>query len=210
VNEILKEGLHIKDAFVKWENSLAAAGSEAQSDPLSIFDAGWRAALATQGAPVPVPFVAGRPAQGAPTPQENEMSEAKGEFPKICELCEKEIGSRIDLDWHGLGNCVPICETCNGSGIAKTGEPKICYTPEQINLMLESARRQALEELAAQGAPGTREPQFTAEELRSCIFTYADGQINFGVTLGRVNNVLRKKHRALAQPGAPTKGQAKQ
>jgi hypothetical protein len=30
------------------------------------------------------------------------------------------------------------------------------------------------------------------------------------VTLGRVNNVLRKKHRALAQPGAPTKGQAKQ
>jgi hypothetical protein len=81
------------------------------------------------------------------------MSEAKGEFPKICELCEKEIGSRIDLDWHGLGNCVPICETCNGSGIAKAGEPKICYTPEQINLMLESARREALEALAAQGAP---------------------------------------------------------
>jgi hypothetical protein len=50
------------------------------------------------------------------------MSEAKGEFPKICELCEKKIGSRIDLDWHGLGNCVPICETCNGSGIARTAE----------------------------------------------------------------------------------------
>jgi hypothetical protein len=76
VNEILKEGLHIKDAFVKWENSLAVAGSEAQSDPLSIFDAGWRAALATQGAPVPVPFVAGRPAQGAPTPPYHEFDKS--------------------------------------------------------------------------------------------------------------------------------------
>jgi hypothetical protein len=106
--------------------------------------------------------LAAPPAQGAPTPQENEMSEAKGEFPKMCELCEKEIGSRIDLDWHGLGNCVPICKTCNGSGIAKTGEPKICYTPEQINLMLESARRQAL------GAPtpaGAELRSLTDEDL---------------------------------------------
>jgi len=45
------------------------------------------------------------------------MSEAKGEFPKICDLCGKVIGTRVDLDWHGLGNCAPICTHCNGSGI---------------------------------------------------------------------------------------------
>src|SRR5580692_3337356 len=41
----------------------------------------------------------------------------KEEYPKPCELCEKQIESREDLDWHGLGNCVPICERCVGSGI---------------------------------------------------------------------------------------------
>lgn len=45
------------------------------------------------------------------------VSEVKGEFPKICELCGKQIGTRLDLDWHGLGNCAPVCMHCNGSGI---------------------------------------------------------------------------------------------
>lgn len=38
-------------------------------------------------------------------------------YPKNCELCEKRIESKDDLDWHGLGNCVPICMHCMGSGI---------------------------------------------------------------------------------------------
>jgi len=53
------------------------------------------------------------------------MSEAQGEFPKICDLCGKKIGTRLDLDWHGLGNCAPICARCAGSGIepqSKDGE----------------------------------------------------------------------------------------
>ena len=45
------------------------------------------------------------------------MSEVQCEFPKVCELCGQKIGSRIDLDWHGLGNCAPICDACSGSGI---------------------------------------------------------------------------------------------
>ena len=36
------------------------------------------------------------------------MSEVKGEYPKPCEFCGDKIGTRIDLDWHGLGNCVPL------------------------------------------------------------------------------------------------------
>jgi hypothetical protein len=98
------------------------------------------------------------------------MSEAKGEFPKICELCEKKIGSRIDLDWHGLGNCVPICETCNGSGIAKTGEPLTFdewwktvpgyhETGVYAGLYKDLAKAAWNAALAAQGAPGTREQQ---------------------------------------------------
>ncbi len=54
------------------------------------------------------------------------MSEPVGKFPKVCDLCGEKIGSRLDQDWHGLGNCVPICERCGGSGIdpAPVGEPQ--------------------------------------------------------------------------------------
>lgn len=39
------------------------------------------------------------------------------EYPKPCGLCPGTIESREDLEWHGLGNCVDICEHCEGSGI---------------------------------------------------------------------------------------------
>jgi hypothetical protein len=39
------------------------------------------------------------------------------EYPKPCGLCPGNIESREDLEWHGLGNCVPICDVCCGSGI---------------------------------------------------------------------------------------------
>ncbi len=38
-------------------------------------------------------------------------------FPQPCELCGKEIAERDDTQYHGLGECVPICPTCFGSGI---------------------------------------------------------------------------------------------
>jgi len=41
-------------------------------------------------------------------------------YPRPCGLCPGQIESSDDLGWHGLGNCVPICEHCLGSGI----EPK--------------------------------------------------------------------------------------
>ena len=37
-------------------------------------------------------------------------------YPRPCGLCPGQIESEADLDWHGLGNCVPICERCHGSG----------------------------------------------------------------------------------------------
>lgn len=48
------------------------------------------------------------------------VREPQAEYPKPCGLCPGQIESKDDLDWHGLGNCVPICERCTGSGI----EPK--------------------------------------------------------------------------------------
>ncbi len=38
-------------------------------------------------------------------------------YPRPCGLCPGQIESEADLDWHGLGNCVPICERCTGSGV---------------------------------------------------------------------------------------------
>lgn len=43
--------------------------------------------------------------------------EAKLPYPRPCGLCLGQIESKEDLDWHGLGNCVPICDICLGSGI---------------------------------------------------------------------------------------------
>jgi hypothetical protein len=49
-------------------------------------------------------------------------------WPQVCHLCNHNMESDTDrAEWHGLGNCVPICPTCNGSGtaeeIAKRGRP---------------------------------------------------------------------------------------
>ena len=38
-------------------------------------------------------------------------------YPFPCGLCPGSIESEADREWHGLGNCVPICERCVGSGI---------------------------------------------------------------------------------------------
>jgi hypothetical protein len=43
--------------------------------------------------------------------------ELRAAYPRPCGLCPSQIESQDDLDWHGLGNCVPICERCVGSGI---------------------------------------------------------------------------------------------
>jgi hypothetical protein len=48
------------------------------------------------------------------------LSGAKQKYPHPCGLCPGQIESEADLDWHGLGNCVPICERCTGSGIEPT------------------------------------------------------------------------------------------
>lgn len=47
-----------------------------------------------------------------------------GTYPRPCGLCPGQIVSEADLDWHGLGNCVAICDRCTGSGI----EPKLQAT----------------------------------------------------------------------------------
>lgn len=41
------------------------------------------------------------------------------DFPYKCFLCGLDMTSAEDrLEWHGLGNCVEICEGCMGSGEA--------------------------------------------------------------------------------------------
>lgn len=40
-------------------------------------------------------------------------------WPQHCDLCNHDMESETDrTEWHGLGNCVPICPTCCGSGTA--------------------------------------------------------------------------------------------
>jgi hypothetical protein len=55
---------------------------------------------------------------------------ASAEYPKPCDLCPGTIESKEDLDWHGLGNCVPICKRCNGSGIEPSTPPQDQVQPK--------------------------------------------------------------------------------
>jgi hypothetical protein len=43
-------------------------------------------------------------------------------YPRPCGLCPAQIESEEDLEWHGLGTCVPICGRCGGSGQEPTDE----------------------------------------------------------------------------------------
>lgn len=52
--------------------------------------------------------------------------------------------------------------------------------------------------------PAQRESgELTAEELKSCVFTFSDGQMNFAVTLDRINNFLRRKRLAAQREALP-------
>jgi hypothetical protein len=40
-------------------------------------------------------------------------------FPMQCECCGRTMTSTDDYDYHGIGNCVNICDACGGSGWEK-------------------------------------------------------------------------------------------
>jgi len=43
--------------------------------------------------------------------------ETPEQWPQLCHLCNTQMESADDrCEWHGLGNCVDICERCLGSG----------------------------------------------------------------------------------------------
>jgi hypothetical protein len=57
-----------------------------------------------------------------------EMPKADTRWPHVCHLCNRNMESEADrAEWHGLGNCVPICPICFGSGSSE-GVPN----PEQL------------------------------------------------------------------------------
>jgi hypothetical protein len=62
-------------------------------------------------------------------------------YPFPCGLCTGKIESEADLDWHGLGNCVPICERCSGSG----------QEPENKEFFITPAENAELEKLEKRG-----------------------------------------------------------
>jgi hypothetical protein len=58
--------------------------------------------------------------------------DAADKWPQHCDLCNQDMESADDrTEWHGLGNCVPVCMVCMGSGIepastARTDGPRLC------------------------------------------------------------------------------------
>ena len=48
------------------------------------------------------------------------------EFPAKCECCGDQIADYGDLEWHGIGNCVDLCPTCE----AYVADGDFCATCE--------------------------------------------------------------------------------
>lgn len=58
-------------------------------------------------------------------------------WPQHCHLCDTDMESPDDrTEWHGLGNCVPVCMVCMGSGI----EPPKLAAPSTNNAVVELGR----------------------------------------------------------------------
>lgn len=93
------------------------------------------------------------------------MSESQAEFPKVCEFCGEKIGTRIDLDWHGLGNCAPICARCKGSGI----EPKAQATGDGDMGDREPGTPASFGGDSIKAALGRESGQQAAEPVRSSV-----------------------------------------
>jgi len=57
-------------------------------------------------------------------------------YPRPCGVCPGTIESESDLEWHGLGNCVPICESCDGSGIRPDADKvKESYDQQAVGII---------------------------------------------------------------------------
>lgn len=90
-------------------------------------------------------------AEGGTTPPE-------GLYPRPCGLCPGNIESEADLEWHGLGNCVEICEHCGGSGhesAATQRAPVEQVQPAVANIDLPRNEFEAAWAHYASTAPGT-------------------------------------------------------
>jgi hypothetical protein len=56
-----------------------------------------------------------QPITAAPQPVSGDTAD---KWPQHCDLCNQDMESADDrTEWHGLGNCVPVCMVCMGSGI---------------------------------------------------------------------------------------------
>jgi hypothetical protein len=65
-------------------------------------------------------------------------------FPFDCELCGEAMNSTDDYEWHGIGDCAPICPTCNGNGYVagvRTEEPSRCAEHDWRDLAVIQCRK---------------------------------------------------------------------
>lgn len=44
-------------------------------------------------------------------------------FPMHCDCCGAIMQSKEDYEWHGIGNCVLLCDTCCGAGFVDKESP---------------------------------------------------------------------------------------
>jgi DnaJ-class molecular chaperone len=63
-------------------------------------------------------------------------------WPQECFLCHTDMTSPEDrMEWHGLGNCVEVCDGCNGSGEEDDGSQcRVCQGTGSPEVKAESEK----------------------------------------------------------------------
>jgi hypothetical protein len=89
-------------------------------------------------------------------------------YPIACGCCDGKLESDADKEWHGLGNCVPICERCEGSGI----EPPPLVVDAALAASVQQERERcivAARDSILEARRGTRWGQYDAADVEAAI-----------------------------------------
>lgn len=84
-------------------------------------------------------------------------------YPMPCGVCPGTIESEQDLEWHGIGNCMPICDACGGSGIEDKG--KFFITKKEDAELVELSKRTKFIQSTPAHSPSEEAPASVSHEF---------------------------------------------
>lgn len=100
-------------------------------------------------------------------------------YPIRCDLCGLMIESFDDAIWHGLGNCVDICERCMGSGEEPKPQPPESSTPSIMEELMTAKPELSLDLDSDHAQQRRSRPLRQRDTPHQCSFGSDDSSLNW-------------------------------